>query len=107
MSEFLFFDEMDKLLDGLANAPKIIVNHLLAQKEATLEELQELYTDTSEPYIKAWLRRMMSHLVIEQFWCPKTDKRTYQLTSFAKEMIEHISNFKKPQTSNRAMKEDT
>lgn len=107
MSEFLFFDEMDSLLDGLVNAPKIIVNHLLTKKEATLEELQKLYTDVSKPYIKAWLRRMMSHFVIVRFWHPKSDKYTYQLTPFAKEMVEHINNFKKPQTSNQTTKEDT
>ncbi len=94
MSEHLFFEELDLLLDGLVNAPKIIVNHLLSQKEATLEELEALVDEPSKRFVDEWLRRMMSHLVLERLWDPEPDKYTYQLTPFAKDMIEHIKNFR-------------
>ncbi len=94
MSEYLFFEELDLLLDGLVNAPKIIVNHLLSQEEATLEELEALVDERSKRFVDEWLRRMMSHLVLERLWDPEPDEYTYQLTPFAKDMIEHIKNFK-------------
>lgn len=95
MDEYLFFEELDKALDGLLNAPKPIVSYLLSKEEATLEELQGLFDeDYSKKFVDAWLNRMIVHFAVERFWYPTSDKHTYRLSSFAKDIIEHIKKFR-------------
>ena len=96
MSGILFFEEMDMLLDGLVNGPKIIINHLLTQEGATLEELQNLVDEESKRYVEGWIRRMTTKLAVVRFISGPDLEESYELTPFAKDMITHIDNFKKP-----------
>jgi len=101
MSSLLFMEEVDRLLDGIANAPTPLINHLLTQGESTLEELESLYDGESKRFVKGWLNRMITYLVAERFWYSSTDEHKYALSQFAKDMIKHIDNFRPFDTTAR------
>lgn len=92
----MLIEEVFMLLDGLANAPRPILNHLWNNKEATLEELQDLFTFRSKRFVESWLRRMIDNLTVVRFWYTGTDRHTYTLTKFARDMLEHIRQFPAP-----------
>ncbi len=93
MSEHLFYEEGDMVLDGLVNAPTRLVNHLRTHKESTLEELQDEFGYKSKRFVEGWLRRMITNLAVVRFVSAQDLKETYELTPFARDMIEHINNF--------------
>lgn len=89
----MLIEEVFMLLEGLANAPRPILNHLWNNEEATLEELQDLFGFRSKRFVESWLRKMIDNLALERFWYTGTDRHTYALSKFARRMLIHIREF--------------
>lgn len=94
MSKTLFFEEMDMVLDGIINAPRTIIKHLLLHEDATLERLAGLFEEEDQRFVEGWIRRMMDNLAVVRFYYPVKDISTYELSPFARDMINHIRKFR-------------
>ena len=102
MTEHLFYEEVDMVLDGLVNAPIRLVNYLRTHKEATLEELQNEFGYKSKRFVDGWISRMQTNLAVVAFVDLKDmDTQVYQLSPFARDMLSHIANFRNEPSSER------
>jgi len=94
----IFFEEMDMLLHGLSNW-KFITKHLMENESATMHDLLELVDEESKVFVPYWLTQLQINLVVVGYLNLPSGLRTYELTLFAKDMIEHINSFRFCDTS--------
>lgn len=81
MSKTLFFEEMDKLLDGIINAPRTIIRHLLLHEDATLERLESLFRSGYRK-IQIQIRVSNNPFCLTWIFGNATPKKEFNLFSF-------------------------